>query len=495
MAMKLKLAHKGLFLVAVPLVFELIFVAILFVLLERAETMVEREARSREIISTTNDMSKDLFDCAYALVGWNYTKGEMFRKQFEQCYKAIPDGMVKLKVLCKSNKRQEEHLIKLEKISATVLSELEEQKENIENSKNVYGLDFGAYRKKLSDIFAPFISELKELSKEEKKIQEKAPRATKESREQLRQFLLLGIGLNVVVALWLSSFFSREITGRLGVMMENAEKFAKGKALGKLVGGQDEVAELDGVFHKMAEALILAEKQKREFVNMISHDLRSPLNSIQGTLEIMQRGAYGTLTDKGLLRVKDAEEETERLLSLINELLDVEKAEAGMLDLSFSKVKLKSIISKTLNAIGGIAEKKGQDIIVDAEELELSCDPERLVQILVNLLSNAIKFSPPDKEIRLSVRTLPEGGVLEFKVTDNGPGIPDDAKEKIFERFEQIKEEPGGERRGGSGLGLSICKALVHGHGGVIGVESEVGKGSTFWFRIPIGNDNPPKAT
>ena len=481
MQLKLRLSHKGLLLVAIPLVFELLFVGTLFVLLERAENTVEREVRSREIISTSNDMSKSLLDCAYALIGWNYTKGPMFASQFEQCYKSIPQGMTTLKDLCKNSKRQMAHYVKLEKACKTVLAELDQQKKNIESSEQqVYGMDFGSYRKKLTDVFAPFISELKEFSKEEKLASKDAPKASKQSREQLRQALLAGIALNILLAVGLAAYFSKEIGMRLGIMAENAQKFAEKKRLSAPVGGSDEVAELDKHFHDMAAALIAADQQKQEFVAMISHDLRTPLNSIQGTLELLLRGSYGELTERGERRVSDAEQETERLLSLINELLDIEKLEAGMLELSMKKTELSTILSRAVSAVSGLAESSEIKIDYPSTEIELECDEDRIVQVLVNILSNALKVSSPKSSISISI--VPRETDFDLRVTDCGPGIAPEDLSRIFDRFQQADVK--GKRLSGSGLGLAICRALIQGHKGELGVESELGKGSTFWFRL-----------
>lgn len=481
--MSLTLAQKGLLLVAVPLLFELTFVAFLVVLLDRAENMVERQTRSREIVTVANDLSKNLFDGAYALVLWNYTKGEMFHKQFEQCQAAIPTGMDELKHLTKGSKRQSEHVQKLESISVTVLKELDEQAQNVETSKNIYGLKFGEYRSKLTEIFAPFITELKDLIKEEKRLAELAPAATLESRQQLRQCLAAGVCLNILLAIWLASFFSKQITGRLGVMTNNAERFAAGQALAPPVSGADEVAQLDVVFHKMAQALNEADQQKRDFVAMIGHDLRAPLNAIQGTLELLTRGSYGQLTERGQKRVSDAEEETDRLLCLINELLDIEKLEAGMIEFEFKPTNITQVINRAVNAVSGTAEAHEVKVEVASADVELSCDGDRIVQVLVNLLSNALKISKRGSTV--SVLSSVTDGELELRVKDEGPGIAPEFVECIFDRFRQLPNQEGGAKTG-TGLGLAICRALVLGHKGTIGVQSELGKGSTFWIRLPL---------
>ncbi len=466
---------------AVPLIFELIFVGLLFFMLERTEKLLDEEKRSTQIVSTANEMSKSFFDSGYALVGWNYTKSAVFKTQFEQCTKAIPKGLAVLKKLTAGNKRQEAHYQKLEKASKEVLAELGKQGRNIEAAEERYNMNFGAYRSKLNDVFAPFITELRELSKEESRRVKEAPEATKKSRRDLRLYLTAGIAFNVFLALALAVYFSNEISKRLQVMISNTEKFKNKEALSIPVRGSDEVAQLDRVFHEMADALAVADQRKQEFISMISHDLRTPLNSVQGTLELLLRGSYGQLTEKGQKRVADAEEESERILTLINELLDLEKLEAGMMDLDFTSCESGEIISRAMSALESIAEKKGIKFENASESYELVCDQKRILQVLINLISNALKFSPENDSILIS-SSIKNNEEIEFRVTDHGPGIEPEYRERIFDRFQQVK----GSSKGGTGLGLSICKALVAGHRGSIGLDCEPGKTCSFWFRLPI---------
>src|SRR5262249_48162687 len=156
---------------------------------------------------------------------------------------------------------------------------------------------------------------------------------------------------NVLLTVVLALFFSKGITGRLKVLSENAALFAQRKELNKPLKGADEIAGLDKSFHEMAQALVNSEKRKQEFVSMISHDLRTPLTALQGTLALISQGSYGQLSDKGKTRVTNAEVNVERLIKLINELLDIEKMEAGMLDLKKERVEIASLIDKSVEAV------------------------------------------------------------------------------------------------------------------------------------------------
>ncbi|MDZ4835044.1 MAG: ATP-binding protein [Candidatus Melainabacteria bacterium] len=224
------------------------------------------------------------------------------------------------------------------------------------------------------------------------------------------------------------------------------------------------------------------EHAKQEFVAMLSHDLRSPLSSIGTTFELVENGAYGPINERMSAMVARALQSVRRLISLIGELLDLEKIEAGEMELNLAITPVATIMDQAINAVSASAENNKLVLKSMQTDLTMNADEDRIVRVLINLLSNAIKYSPPGGLISVDVREGDEGVVVS--VTDQGQGISEDHLEKIFERYKQVSRYDHSVKRG-SGLGLSICKAIVEAHGGVIGVKSEIGKGSTFWFRVP----------
>ncbi len=225
------------------------------------------------------------------------------------------------------------------------------------------------------------------------------------------------------------------------------------------------------------------ERLKREFVTTVSHELRTPLTSIRGSMTLLAVGALGPLADPAMKAVKIAERNSLRLANLINDLLDIEKLEAGRMDMSFETVKLSSVCEKALESVRPYADQYAISLELRMErELEVSADGDRLVQVVINLLSNACKFSPRNDTILLTVTE--RGEDVEVAVIDHGRGIPEETLPRIFERFQQV-EISDSKRKGGTGLGLAICKAIIEQHSGKIGVDSEFGKGSKFWFRLP----------
>jgi PAS domain S-box-containing protein len=224
-----------------------------------------------------------------------------------------------------------------------------------------------------------------------------------------------------------------------------------------------------------------AEQFKQELLAMVSHDLRSPLTSVQGVMTLLGRGMYGQLTETGEKRVKVAEQSLVRLVHLVDDILDLERMEAGKLQFNLELVPLSSIIDRSIESVYDFAQQSQIRLDAVPTEISIQADEDRLTQVIVNLLSNAIKFSPRNSVITVEAKS--ESDYIEVRVNDSGPGIPIEHQEGIFQRFHQV--DSGATSHKGTGLGLAICKAIIEGHEGTIGVRSEVGRGSSFWFRIP----------
>lgn len=257
----------------------------------------------------------------------------------------------------------------------------------------------------------------------------------------------------------------------------------------------NELGDLQRTFNSLAQRVINTmdelkqlDQAKSEFLNIASHELRTPLTSIKGSLSLLDSGVMGHVDPSCMRLIKIAEVETDRLIRLINDLLDLAKIEAGKLPLVSSWLSWDEMTAKTSEGLMGLAHKAGVNIKVDpAPGLEVFMDRDRIQQVLTNLISNAIKFSPESGWVHVSIGRT-KHGELAINVRDQGPGIAPADMDMIFQKFRQ-GSNPDNPLVKGTGLGLAIAKALVAEHGGEIGVESEVGKGSVFWFTLPKWRD------
>ena len=239
-----------------------------------------------------------------------------------------------------------------------------------------------------------------------------------------------------------------------------------------------------------------AERLKQEVIAMVSHDLRAPLTSLGVILDMMLEGVVGTLNERGNRLVGLAQNSVTSLISMINDLLDVERYESGGLTLTYEDSDLDSLINSAVGMVKPEAESKKIALKTKYDLHKLEVDVGRINRVLVNLIGNAIKFSPEHSDVFISCDELEsEDGtkMFKFRIVDEGPGIPKDKLDQVFEKFKQVGSGQEGEKKG-SGLGLAICKAIVEAHGGEVGLESVVGEGSSFWFKIPQKPANSSKA-
>ncbi len=216
---------------------------------------------------------------------------------------------------------------------------------------------------------------------------------------------------------------------------------------------------------------------------IVSHELRTPLTSMTMLLSMLKDGTYGALTDKGMGKVDLAERNITRLIKLINELLDVETLESGNIALQIAPTNLETVVERASEAVRGAAQARRIEIETQSEAIAFNADEDRLIQVAINFLSNAIKFSPEGSSVKITA-AVKDNRVL-VKVIDNGRGISPAEQSIVFNKFRQV-EQADRKEKGGIGLGLAICKTIIEKHNGQIGVESQVGNGSTFWFSVPI---------
>ncbi len=230
------------------------------------------------------------------------------------------------------------------------------------------------------------------------------------------------------------------------------------------------------------------DRMKNEFISVVSHEIRTPLTSIRGSLGLLTGGVVGDLKPQGAELLTIAVNNTDRLIRLINDILDLEKIESGNMELHIAAHPVEELVERASAEMRGLAENQGIAIEIGAQSCLVNADGDAVVQVLTNLLSNAIKFSGSGSRVTVGARRLEEEA--EIRVTDRGRGIPPEAVESVFEKFKQVDSSDSREK-GGTGLGLAICKAIVDQHGGRIWVESEVGAGSTFFFTLPLAAPAP----
>ena len=487
------LATKGLILVSIPVCFEIAFVWGLVSLHQDTELQAQQVAKCEVIEAKLNTVTTDMYEFWRLCYETNYQSEEDRTTQFFKSYKSayLP--------LLRKLKDNFESLAELTRDEPEINSRLRDSAKKVELMRTsldeaLFTLSTGPvdnlselYHQKAKQLLS-FAQSLTATSfslsaRYEHKAAELNTARQSEERKLIVGCVLLACALNALFCVILALVLVRGIIARIAILRDNSRLLAVGARLNAPISGHDEIAELDQAFHRMADTLEETARAKEELVSVLTHDLRSPLTAIQGSLEIIDNSTRDLLNDhqKGLIKL--AERNGDRMMRLINDLLDIHKIQAGMMHVNVEQVCLTEVFEEVeLNVSAWIAEYGIKLRVVDTD-LFVQADREKLERVIFNLVSNAIKFSPAGSTIKLSAKDF--GHLVHVSVSDQGKGIPGNQLQNIFKRFEQVDSKDG-KAALGSGLGLSICQNLIELQKGKIWVESEVGAGSTFSFSLPL---------
>ena len=298
--------------------------------------------------------------------------------------------------------------------------------------------------------------------------------------------LLICLVAASAIGLWMGSNFTRPILKLRRSMAAVAEgnfDIAEDRDLVRT----DEIGDLTRSFSWMTHRLQKLDQMKAEFISIATHELKTPINVINGYTELLQEGIYGEPSDKQSEALKTIEDQTRVLTNLVNQLLDISRLEAGGMQLEMKEVMVKELFERVERSFAVLASRRNIafTVEVDSEVPEsIPGDADRLAdQVLGNLLSNALKFTSEGGAI--SVRAWPAGDQLRIEVRDTGEGISREQLPYIFDKYFQVGQQA---RTKGAGLGLAIAREVIEAHGGSISVESQKGKGTTFTMEIPMRN-------
>ncbi|MEM6614783.1 MAG: HAMP domain-containing sensor histidine kinase, partial [Cyanobacteria bacterium P01_C01_bin.72] len=223
---------------------------------------------------------------------------------------------------------------------------------------------------------------------------------------------------------------------------------------------------------------------ENEFISLVSHELRTPMTSTIGALDLLNSGKLGSLSEKGQKILQVAIRNSERLIRLVNDILDLERMKSGKIAIEPHTQNLNPLLIQATETMQAMASKARVELILyPSAPISLNLDSDRILQTLTNLIGNGIKFTQPGGIVELKATVA--GDMCQIAVHDTGRGIPEEKLESIFERFQQV-DASDSRSKGGTGLGLAICRHIVERHNGKIWVESKLGEGSTFYIRLPI---------
>lgn len=477
---RLNLVSCGLILVFVPLVCELAVFAVIVPMLEQEKVQTEREARARTIVLAADELAIMLTTASSQLI--EATLEPEIRMQLRQKHRetlnAIEARRKSIESAAKGNASFEDLSRKVNRITERALYSMRALSTGSDKPPFVLAME-------ITPLVTARANEILEVTINLGGRSNSADSAFPEfEHARIRGVVSILWGFifaSIVISVSLVLFFAMTFVNRITLLRSNTERFARREELLAPMSGSDELCDLDRAFHDMYAAVKHNAAVKQQFFALVSHDLRTPLTSLRLVLSLLNTGALGTLNEKGVKKVAAAESDTDRLLSLINDLLDAERLEQGQIEIDPEQAWLRSILERSIKSIQPIAESKKIRIeLLASEEDTVYADSDRVVQVLVNLISNALKYAPVNSVIRVTAEAQNE--MVYVAVVDDGPGIPVAKQESLFNRFKQVSTS---DANTGTGLGLFICKAIVNQHGGEIGVESNFGHGCKFWFTLP----------
>jgi PAS domain S-box-containing protein len=600
MRLHLSLSSQVLVLVTLPLVVQLVSLAWLASLQNQAEDELRRATKAKRISDTINQLSNDVYDIVA-----NYGSEKGLADIPVMSSTAIGIGIKmrndyeELKKLAGDDTRTYAMVANSEAAAQKAIALLFKMKESEDRSGDAERNQRKPMWRELRSLVRDIVyHDLTTLGEEQKALANKSPEIQAEFRKRAQRLMIVVALLNLGLTSAAAVILTKGITQRLARVNDNSYKLASGMALNPVIGGTDEIARLDQVFHRMAQELREANKKERaifenardvifsidknrkfndinrasfqifgyeanelvgtyfvdlvapedvtrtlehiedikanadrkpleirmhkkdgelldallsaqwspeeetmfcvvhdisdrrqveklrqEVVAMVTHDLRTPLATLKNILEFVESGKFGKLDGQGDEYLAMADRSVRRMITLTNDLLDVEKIRSGRMKIDLVETPVSDLFEECKSALSPLAEHLGVTLVFEGSTTVVPVDRATIGRVLENLVANALKFSPSGAVVH--VFAVPFGNEVHISVADQGPGIPKDRLETIFERFQKL-EGARPRTAEGSGLGLAICKEFVDLHGGRIWAENEAGKGSTFSFTLPL---------
>jgi signal transduction histidine kinase/DNA-binding response OmpR family regulator len=524
MTPSLTILRKGLVLIAIPTLFQLVLLSLTAWMHEHNVEAQFWTDHSREVLACAREIRSDALRAYNSERGILLTGSSREQTQFIASEDKVRAGVKKLLALVQDDPEQAARATTigvraeafLEWLEATRrLHQAGNKEEALARVQTLTGEKYLATLEEANDDFAAVEERLEKVRNER----------LRKSWQDLDGVILAGTIMTLLAMGIVAFVFSRGLSRRLSALAENARRLQTGTALTPALGGSDEVSELEAVFHEMARKLAAAtrrdqlhleelakdldyrkrleaelqrtnqeldrqnreaqeaNRRKSQFLANMSHELRTPLNSIIGFAELMHDGKVGPVADDHKDFLGDILTSARHLLTLINDILDLAKVEAGKMEFHPESVDLQALSAAALESLQTQADNKRIHLAadVDAGLGLLFIDPAKLKQVLYNYLSNALKFTPEGGNV--TVRVRPEGTeFFRLEVEDTGVGIEPADAERLFSDFQQLGAA---RRHQGTGLGLSLTRQIVGAQGGRVGVNSKPGEGSIFFAVLP----------
>ncbi|HEY9792730.1 MAG TPA: ATP-binding protein [Candidatus Obscuribacterales bacterium] len=475
----MKLLHKGIVLILVPLLVSVALIFYVYKLTVDADLQVQRQLRSAEVLAAADEFTlgniisdlTTLTYCAYHQDS-SATNNQLGSRRMIKALHELADLLRDRPVAFEELRTQVRRVMKSLEDHQRLMSLPQSMSLSVVRSMPKDQVMIKMKAMSVED-------ELTSLVVEDKSIVSDADDKGRLIWQQIQIILIGGLFGSLVVTAGLGRFFYRNILERLRNIQQNIRRMDGKGMLFEPVGGSDEIAQLDSAVHETALKLRELERYKARMIGFIGQQLCEPLQSIDATIQNLNQYSAD---DSAKKLMESSGRSMSRLTRLADELLNLPSLGEAKLQLVFAPVTVASLVQRSCEAVESMARHKQVTVKTRLHDAQIDVDADRVIQVLVNLLSNAIKFSPAGSPIILATDML--GDRVRFQVIDKGRGIPKEFQEKLFAKYVQVSQADSQNFKG-FGLGLSICKSIVEEHGGTITFESEVGQGTTFTVEMP----------
>lgn len=478
METRFSILNKGLVFITIPLLLQVFFFVQLLNLVDYTQELSRQQALNNRIIPLIAEAFVK-FGNVWADIGASALTPDLQSGNLDntRAYTEEINALLReMKVVAKDYKPLEPALAVAQKMQKEQTAVLE----NFQHEPHLSLTRIVEFKKHLRGSISTAREMEVVLHQQRRSLEEKSQQIARE-QVRIRNVVLGGFVVDFLLTLILLLIFLSNIAGRLRLLVRNARNLPTGEKFVARVEGKDELAYLDEVLFDAAARLKRAAQYRNSMLSMLAHDMRTPLLNANLALEILENPQVSDeRREKYLVSVRNNHQ---WLLTLIDDLITIEKLKEGELELTYELFNLNDLLNVAINNLKNKSEVKQVNVQVRTGNVEILADSKRILRVVTNLIGNAIRYSPVKSSVVVTCQSESES--ITVIVKDDGPGVAKADQLAIFEKYYQGEHSEKALDAEGFGLGLAICKLIVEAHGGEIGVESDTGDGSSFWFRLP----------
>jgi signal transduction histidine kinase len=478
---KLTLVQKILALVLAPFLLNGLWLVLLNQALAQKSQLMDEEQSQTKYLENLNHGFQLFYDATGKLFEYELTSDPAARQHSLASIKEFRELAGQMRVAANVSKRSKQDFEAIASLMEQELNSLPQEKIATDRSDAAsFFLQVNQARRLLKKT-AQNSSSIMLATQAKQKELEQLRLEEQRSSAALEYIVYGGFAVNLLLAAALAYFVIADFSRRLSILLENSQRLGKRLPMTEAPGENDELTALDTAMRDAADDLQQAFDFRASLMEMVAHDLRSPLQSSQISLEILTETSGDKLDERGFHLVEKLQANNGRLLAMIEDLLTIDRLDTGSLELDITDVSIRKVAADSVLTLGSLAAAAEVRIINRCGEEKVMADTRRLSQVFNNIISNAIKYSPQQSDVEITSSI--DGMQVVVTVIDQGIGMTSAECKRIFEKFYQAGNA---QKSKGFGLGLAICKLIIDSHGGTIGVDSSPNKGSRFWFSLPL---------